>query len=107
MDPMSNLVAASADPVVEIQNQKLSPAPDAIFGGDLVNQSGQIVNIAHVLGTFYDQSGQLVWVADQYIDRALLPQTPVSFSMPVPEDLARKVSTERAVVATYSSGGFQ
>jgi hypothetical protein len=27
--------------------------------------------------------------------------------MPVPEDLARKVSTERAVVATYSSGGFQ
>jgi hypothetical protein len=49
----------------------------------------------------------LVWVADQYIDRALLPQTPVSFAMPVPEDLARKVSTERAVVATYASGGIQ
>ncbi len=45
------------------------------FSGQLVNQSGEIVNIAHVLGTFYDQSGQLVWVADQYIDRALLPQT--------------------------------
>ena len=70
-------------------------------------QSGEIVNIAHVLGTFYDQNGQLVWVADQYIDRALLPQTPVSFAMPVPEDLARKVSTERAVVATYASGGIQ
>jgi hypothetical protein len=72
-----------------------------------VNQSGQNVSIAHVLGTFYDQSGQLVWVADQYIDRALLPQTPVSFAIPVPEDLARKISTERAVVATYSPGGFQ
>jgi hypothetical protein len=107
MDPTSNLVAASADPVIEIQNQKLNPAPDASFAGQLVNQSGQIVNIAHVFGTFYDQNGQLVWVADQYIDRALLPQTPVSFNIPVPEDLARKVSTERAVVATYSPGGFQ
>jgi hypothetical protein len=107
MDPTSNLIAASADPVIEIQDQKMSPAPDAAFSGQLVNQSGQIVNIAHVLGTFYDQSGKLVWVADQYIDRALLPQTPVSFAMPVPEDLARKVSTERAVVATYSAGGIQ
>jgi hypothetical protein len=107
MDPTSNLVAASADPVIEIQNQKLNPAPDASFAGQLVNQSGQIVNIAHVFGTFYDQNCQLVWVADQYIDRALLPQTPVSFNIPVPEDLARKVSTERAVVATYSPGGFQ
>ncbi len=107
MDPTSNLVAASADPVIEIQNQKLSPAPDSYFTGSLVNQSGQNVSIAHVLGTFYDKSGQLVWVADQYTDRALLPQTPVAFSIPVPEDLARKISTERAVVATYSAGGFQ
>jgi hypothetical protein len=107
MDPTSSLVAASADPVIEIQDQKLSPAPDAAFSGSLVNQGGQNVSIAHVLGTFYDKSGQLVWVADQYIDRALLPQTPVPFSIPVPEDLARKVSTERAVVATYSPGGFQ
>jgi hypothetical protein len=107
MDPTSNLVAASADPVVEIQDQKLSPAPDSSFSGEVVNQGGEIVNIAHVLGTFYDQNGQLVWVADRYIDRALLPQTPVSFAMPVPEDLARKVSTERAVVATYASGGIQ
>lgn len=107
MDPTSNLVAASADPVIEIQDQKMNPAPDASFQGQLVNQSGEIVNIAHVLGTFYDQGGQLVWVADQYIDRALLPQTPVTFNMPVPEDLARKVSSERAVVATYSSGGLQ
>ena len=107
MDPTSNLVAASADPVIEIQDQKMNSASSPSFSGQLVNQSGEIVNIAHVLGTFYDQNGQLVWVADQYIDRALLPQIPVNFAMAVPEDLARKISSERAVVATYSSGGFQ
>jgi len=70
----------------------------------VVNESGQVVNIAHVLATFYDKNGQLVWVADQYIDRALLPQTPVPFNIHIPEDLARKISTERTVTATYSVG---
>jgi hypothetical protein len=107
MDPVSSLVAASADPVIEIQNQKLTPAPDASLTGELVDQSGQIVNVAHILGTFYDKSGQLVWVADHYTDRALLPQTPVPFNIPIPEDLARRVSSERAVVATFSANGLQ
>ncbi len=105
MTPFSSLVAASADPVIEIQDEKLNPAPDASVTGQLTNQSGQIVNVAHVLATFYDKGGQVVWVADQYIDRALLPQTPVPFNVHIPEDLARKVSTERTVVATYVAGG--
>ncbi len=107
MTPLSSLVAASADPVIEIQDQQLTPAPDASLRGKLVNQSGQVVNIAHVLGTFYDKGGQVVWVADQYIDHALLPQTPVPFEIHIPEDLARKVSSQRTVIATYSSGGSQ
>ena len=107
MEPLSSLVAASADPVIEIENQKFNPAPGSTLAGQLVNQSGQVVNIAHVLGTFYDKTGQLIWVADQYIDRALLPQTPVSFAIPVPEDIARKVCNERAITTTYSSGGQQ
>jgi hypothetical protein len=106
MEPLSTLVPASADPVIEIQDQKLNPAPDASLSAQLINQSGQVVSIAHVLGTFYDKSGQVVWVADQYIDRALLPQTPVPFAIHIPEDLARKISSERAIVATYSAGGF-
>jgi len=57
-----------------------------------------------VLTTFYDKNGQLVWVAGQYVDRALPPQTPVNFSVQVPEDLSRKISSERTIVATYSSG---
>ena len=51
--------------------------------------------------TFYDKNGQVVWVASQYIDRAMLPQMPVDFSIQVPEDLASQVSSERTVVATW------
>jgi hypothetical protein len=107
MTPFSTLVSASADPVIEIENEKLNPAPDASLTGQLTNQSGQIANVAHVLGTFYDKSGQVIWVGDQYVDHALLPQTPVAFNIHIPEDLARKVSTERTVVSTFSFGGSE
>jgi hypothetical protein len=107
MEPSANLIAASADPVIEIEDQQINQAPESSLSGILVNQSGQVVNVAHVLGTFYDKSGQLVWVSDQYVDRALLPRTPVSFAMPLPADLVSKVSTERAVATTYSPGRLQ
>ncbi len=105
MTPFSTLIPASADPVIEVQNEKINPAPDASLAGELVNQSGEIANVAHVLGTFYDQSGNIVWVADRYVDSALLPQTPVPFNIPIPEDLARKISSQRTVVTTYKMGG--
>ncbi|HVX57323.1 MAG TPA: hypothetical protein VHA37_06325, partial [Candidatus Saccharimonadales bacterium] len=105
MHPFSQLVPASADPVIEIQNAKLNPAPNATLTGEVVNQSGQIANIAHVLGTFYDGSGNLVWVADQYVQNALLPQTPVPFTIHIPEDLARKIASQRTIVSTYNTGG--
>ena len=107
MTPFSTLVPASADPVIEVQNEKLNPAPDASVTGELLNQSGEIANVAHVLTTFYDKSGQVVWVGDQYVDHALLPQTPVAFNIHIPEDLARKISSERTTVATYRFGGRQ
>lgn len=107
MTPFSTLVPASADPVIEVQNERLNPAPDASLSGELLNQSGEIANVAHVLGTFYDKSGQVVWVGGQYVDHALLPQTPVAFNIHIPEDLARKVSSERTTVATYRFGGDQ
>ena len=92
-------------PEPEVPRQVLTPG--ASLTGQLINQSGQIVNVAHVLGTFYDKNGQVVWVADQYVDSALLPQIPVPFSIHIPEDLAKNVSTQRTVLATYSSGGSQ
>ena len=107
MTPLSALIAASADPVIEIGDEQLHPVPDASLTGQLINQSGQIVNVAHVLGTFYDKSGKVVWVADEYVDQALLPQNPVPFQIHIPEDLAKNVASQRTVVATYSSGGLQ
>ncbi|MFZ0284760.1 MAG: hypothetical protein WAL32_05975 [Terriglobales bacterium] len=107
MDPSSSLIAASADPVVEIENQKLNGLPEPSLTGNLVNQSGQIVNIAHVLSTFYDKSGQPVWVSDGYVDRALLPGTPVPFATSLPADLSSQVSSYRVVACTYSSNRFQ
>jgi hypothetical protein len=102
MTPFSTLIPASADPVIEVDNERLNPAPAASLTGQLINQSGRAVSVAHVLGTFYNKSGQVVWVADQYVDRALLPQTPVQFNIHIPEDLAKNISSQRTVVASYS-----
>jgi hypothetical protein len=105
MTPSSALVSATADPVIEADDLRFNPPPGATLTGQLTNQSGQVVNVAHVLGTFYDKTGNIVWVADEYIDSALLPQTPVPFEVHIPEDLARKVGSQRVVIATFSSGG--
>ncbi len=107
IEPSSILVAASADPVIGVESQKLNPLPQPSLTGELVNQSGQVVNIAHVLGTFYDNRGQIIWVSDQYANRALLPQTPVAFSVSYPADLADKINNYRVVTSTFSVGRVQ
>jgi hypothetical protein len=107
IQPSTSLVAASADPVIGIEGQKLNPLPEPSLTGSLVNQSGQVVNVAHVIGTFYDNSGQIVWVADQYPSRALLPQTPLPFTISLPADVSSKVGSYRVVASTYSSSRFQ
>jgi hypothetical protein len=107
IQPDSSLVPASADPVIAIEDQKLNPVPDSSLSGDLVNQSGQIVNVAHVIGTFYDNKGQIIWVADEYPDRALLPETPQPFQISLPADISNKVTNYRVVTSTYSSSRFQ
>lgn len=107
MDPASSLIAASADPVIAIQDQQWHAGPGASLTGKLLDQGGQVVNVAHVLATFYDQNGQLVWVADHYMDRALMPQTPADFAITVPPDIARQVNTQRVIAASYTSGGLR
>jgi hypothetical protein len=44
----------------------------------------------------------VIWVSDGYVDRALLPQTPVPFSVSVRDDLAQNVQTYRVTVNQYS-----
>lgn len=107
MTPFSSLVSASAGPVIAIENERINPAPDASLTGELVNESGKVINVAHILGTLYDGTGQVTWVVDQYTKHALLPGEPASFNIPIPEDLARTVASQRTVVSSFSFGGTQ
>jgi len=107
MQPSSNLVPASADPVIGIESQKLNPLPNASLTGEVINQSGQVVNVAHVIGTFYDGGGQIVWVSDEYPSRALLPGNPVPFQISLPADISSKVKTYRTVATTYIASRIQ
>jgi hypothetical protein len=106
MDAKVAAVPASADPVIGVMNQRLET--DAlgkkILSGDLVNQSGQTLNIAHVLATCYDDNGKVIWVSDGYVDRALLPMTPQSFAVDLPADVAARVQRFRVMAIQYSRG---
>ena len=69
-----------------------------VLKGELLNESGQTVNIPHVLATFNDDSGKVIWVSDGYVAQALLPQTPVPFAVDLPPDVAKNVQTYRVIV---------
>ena len=65
-----------------------------------------MVNIPHVLATYYNNNGQVIWVADGYVDKALLPQTPLPFAVDVPDDIAPQVQSYRVTVNHYSQNGL-
>jgi hypothetical protein len=104
MQPNAMLVPASADPVMGVEHQKLSTDArgHAILTGELVNQSGETINIPHVLATFYDSSGKVIWVSDAYVDQALLPLAPVPFTVAVRDDLAAQIQSYRVTANQYS-----
>ena len=104
MQPSALLVPASADPVIGVLHQRVEKDARGrnVLRGELVNQSGQTVNIPHVIATYYDNAGKVVWVSDGYVDRALLPQNPVPFSVEVRDDLAADVQSYRVTVNHYS-----
>jgi hypothetical protein len=104
MQPTALLVPASADPVMGVLHQRIEKDSRGrtVLTGDLINESGQTVNIPHVLATFYDNAGRVIWVTDGYVDQALLPQTPVPFSVAVNDELAKNIQTYRVTVNQYS-----
>ncbi len=105
MGVKATLTPASADPVIGVMNQKIETAQGkSVLRGELLNQSGQTVNIPHVIASFYDNNGKVVWVADGYVDRALLPQMSEPFAIEIPNAMAGKVQNFHAVVNEYSSG---
>ena len=105
MDAKALLIAASADPVIEVNQQKLEA--DAlgkkVLSGQLTNQSGQIVNIPHVIAAYYDANGKVIWVSDGYVAQALLPEVPVPFAVDLPPDVAKDVHTYRIVVNHFDT----
>ena len=105
MDAKALLIPASADPVIEVSQQKLAADPlgKDVLSGQLLNESGQIVNIPHVIAAYYDSNGKVIWVSDGYVAQALLPQVPVPFAVDIPADIAKNVHTYRVVVNHYDS----
>ena len=103
MSPNSMLVPASADPVIGVLHQRVETDSRGrhVLKGELVNQTGVTVNIPHVLATYYDNSGKVIWVSDGYVDNALLPQTPVPFAVDLRDDLASKIHNYRVTVNEY------
>jgi hypothetical protein len=106
MDAKATLVPASADPVIGVISQKLDTDPQsrALLRGELLNQSGQVVGIPHVIASFYDNNGKVIWVSDGYVDRALLPQTPEPFAVQIPKAVAGKVQNYHVLVNQYTLG---
>jgi hypothetical protein len=106
MDVKAALVPASADPVIGVMNQKLDTDAQGktVLHGELLNQGGQTVNISHVIASFYDNSGKVVWVSDGYVDRALLPQSSEPFAVEIPKSVSATVHNFHVVVNQYSLG---
>jgi len=106
MDVKATLVPASADPVIGVMNQKIDTDTQgkSILHGDLLNQSGQTVNIPHVIASFYDNNGKVIWVSDGYVDRALLPLSSEAFAVEIPKNLSSAVHSFHVVVNQYSIG---
>ncbi len=104
MDVKATLVPASSDPVIGVMNQKLDADAQGhpVLHGDLMNDSGQTVNIPHVIVSFYDNNGKVVWVSDGYVEQALLPQSSEPFAVELPKSLAGKVQNFHVVVNQYS-----
>lgn len=104
LSPASLLVPASADPTIGILHQQIAKnnVGHSVLTGELMNESGQLVNIPQVLATYYDNSGKVIWVSDAYVDHALLPQTPQPFSAGLSDDLAGQVHNFRVVVNHYN-----
>src|SRR6201993_1123927 len=104
MDVKATLVPASSDPVIGVMNQKLETDAQgrSVLQGELLNQSGETVNIPHVIASFYDNNGKVVWVSDGYVQRALPPQESEPFAVELPKSVAGKVQNFHVVVNQYS-----
>jgi hypothetical protein len=103
LDVASAIIPASGEPIVAVTNTRLEPAETGRknLKGEIINQSGDAINIPEVLAAFYDSSGKIVWVNNTYLNRAAQPQTPLAFAMKIPEQVAGNVSEFSVRVNSY------
>src|SRR6267142_1564365 len=105
MDVQVSLVPASADPVIGVMDEKqTTEGQKASLRGSLLNESGRVANVPHVIASFYDNNGKVIWVSDGYVQRALRPQTPEPFAVDIPQEVAARVKNYHVVVNEYSIG---
>jgi hypothetical protein len=104
IDIKATLVPASADPLIAVMNQTLTIDEQGhkLLQGDLLNEGGQVVNVPHIIAGFYGGDGKVVWVADSYVDHALLPQVEQPFAIEIPKAVAEKVQNYHVVVNHYN-----
>src|SRR5262249_53427506 len=97
-------VPASADPVIGVLHQRIERGDTghSLLKGELMNQSGELVNIPHVIATFYDNAGKVIWISDGKVIEALKPQLAVTFAVNLRDDLAGNVKSYRVTVNHYS-----
>jgi len=76
--------------------------PNHVGIAGTVFKSLETVNIPHVIASFYDNNGKVVWVSDGYVEKALLPQSTEAFALEIPQSLAGKVQNFHVVVNQYS-----
>ena len=60
--------------MIAVLQQQLTGDADGrkVLQGQLMNQSGQVVNISHAIATFYDKNGKVIWVSDGYVAPCLV-----------------------------------
>jgi hypothetical protein len=106
LNPTSILVPASADPVIGVLHQQVEKTEGghSVLKGELINQSGQTVNIPQVIATCYDNTGKVIWISDGYIDQALRPQIAVPFAVSLNDDIAPNVHSFRVTVNHFTMG---
>ena len=99
----STLVSAAADPMIEVSNVAVRDGDTnaKVLTGQLLSKSGQVVNIPHLIAAAYGSDGKVVWVQDTYLNRALLPQTPIAFAMKMPPETALLAKDFRFAVNSY------
>jgi hypothetical protein len=99
----STLVSASGDPQIDASEVSIKngDGDTRLLTGQLVSRSGQVVNIPHVIAAAYGGDGKVLWVQDTYLDRALLPQTPLAFAMKIPREAAERARDFRFTVNSY------